>query len=60
MALAYKRFGQYVDALAHVFNTGEGVVLDRCFYTDEVFINTLYDMGYLTKLGNLHAYKKFT
>jgi len=40
---------QYMDALAHVLNTGQGVVLDRCVYSESVFTNTLYEMGFIKR-----------
>ncbi|CAH1958876.1 unnamed protein product [Acanthoscelides obtectus] len=49
------RLSQYVDALAHVFSTGQGVVLDRCVYSDFVFAEAMYNQGYLSK----KAYKKY-
>jgi len=34
MEMLILRFEQHVDALAHIFNTGQGVVLERSIYTD--------------------------
>lgn len=45
------RFSQYIDALAHVFSTGQGVILDRCCYSDFVFTEAMYSQGYLSKKG---------
>ncbi|CAL8095267.1 unnamed protein product [Orchesella dallaii] len=50
MILWYQKFLQYADSLCHLLNTGEGVVLDRCVYSHSVFSDTLFEMGYLTKL----------
>ncbi|KAJ9594867.1 hypothetical protein L9F63_013828, partial [Diploptera punctata] len=48
--LKYKlRFEQYVDALAHLMNTGQGVVLERCAYSDYVFAETMFKSGYISK-----------
>ncbi|GAB6023800.1 NADH dehydrogenase (Ubiquinone) 1 alpha subcomplex [Chamberlinius hualienensis] len=44
------RFFQYVDALAHIMNTGQGVVLERCAHSDSVFVETMAKFGYLSKL----------
>lgn len=35
------RFIQYVDALAHVLSTGQGVVLDRSVFSDYVFVEAM-------------------
>lgn len=48
--LKYKlRYSQYVDALAHLLNTGQGVVLERCVYSDFVFLETMFKSGYVSK-----------
>uniref|UniRef100_A0AAG5DME2 NADH dehydrogenase [ubiquinone] 1 alpha subcomplex subunit 10, mitochondrial n=1 Tax=Anopheles atroparvus TaxID=41427 RepID=A0AAG5DME2_ANOAO len=44
-----ERFSQYVDALAHLFSTGEGVVLDRSVYSDFVFLEAMFRNGYISK-----------
>lgn len=41
-----------MDALAHVFSTGQGVILDRCCFSDFVFTEAMYSQGYLNKSGN--------
>uniref|UniRef100_A0A1B0A1A9 NADH dehydrogenase [ubiquinone] 1 alpha subcomplex subunit 10, mitochondrial n=1 Tax=Glossina pallidipes TaxID=7398 RepID=A0A1B0A1A9_GLOPL len=43
------RYSQYVDALAHILSTGQGVVLDRCCYSDFVFMETMHKHGYVSK-----------
>ncbi|XP_058831197.1 NADH dehydrogenase [ubiquinone] 1 alpha subcomplex subunit 10, mitochondrial [Topomyia yanbarensis] len=43
------RYSQYIDALAHLFSTGEGVVLDRCVYSDFVFLEAMYKSGFISK-----------
>lgn len=43
------RYAQYVDALAHVLNTGQGVVLDRSCYSDAVFVEAMFKNNYLSK-----------
>jgi len=42
------RLEQYIDALAHVLNTGQGVVLERCVYGHFVFSETMAKFGYLS------------
>lgn len=44
-----QRYSQYIDALAHLFSTGEGVVLDRCVYSDFVFVEAMFKNGYMSK-----------
>lgn len=43
------RYSQYIDALAHVFSTGQGVVLDRSCYSDFVFLEAMYNSNYISK-----------
>lgn len=43
------RYSQYIDALAHLFSTGEGVVLERCVYSDFVFLEAMFRNGYISK-----------
>jgi len=43
------RYTQYIDALAHLMNTGQGVVLERCAYSDFVFLEAMYKAGYISK-----------
>ncbi|XP_059619907.1 NADH dehydrogenase [ubiquinone] 1 alpha subcomplex subunit 10, mitochondrial [Phlebotomus argentipes] len=45
----YIRFWQYVEALQHVLNTGQGVVLDRCVYSDMVFIEAMAKNNYVSR-----------
>ncbi|XP_075155163.1 NADH dehydrogenase (ubiquinone) subunit ND-42 [Haematobia irritans] len=43
------RFEQYVDSLAHLLSTGQGVVLDRSCYSDFVFLEAMYKHGYVSR-----------
>ncbi|XP_055854924.1 NADH dehydrogenase [ubiquinone] 1 alpha subcomplex subunit 10, mitochondrial [Episyrphus balteatus] len=43
------RYSQYIDALAHILSTGQGVVLDRSVYSDFVFAEAMHKNGYLSK-----------
>lgn len=45
------RYIRHVDALTHILNTGQGAVLDRCYFSDRVFAHAMYDEGYLSKGG---------
>jgi len=50
-ALHNLKFEQYVDALAHVLNTGEGVVLERSVYSDPAFVEAMHRCGYMDNGG---------
>jgi len=43
------RFQQYVNALAHILNTGQGVVLNRSVYSDFVFLEGMVAQGFVSK-----------
>lgn len=43
------RYSQHIDAIAHILSTGQGVVLDRCAYSDFVFLETMFNHGYISK-----------
>lgn len=43
------RYSQYVDALAHLLSTGQGVVLERSVYSDFVFLEAMFNSGYISK-----------
>ncbi|CAH1105368.1 unnamed protein product [Psylliodes chrysocephalus] len=45
------KLSQYIDALAHVLSTGQGVILDRCVYSDFVFAEAMFSQGFISKLG---------
>lgn len=51
------RLSQYVDALAHVLSTGQGVVLDRCVYSDFVFAESMFKHGFLSKPAKTKYYE---
>lgn len=55
------RFCSYVDALAHLFSTGQGVVLNRSPYSDRVFLEALYRLNMISRnayraLKEVHDY----
>lgn len=43
------RYEQYVDALAHVLSTGQGVVLDRSCFSDFVFVEAMQKSDYISR-----------
>lgn len=42
------RFERHIDALVHMMNTGQGVVLERSCYTDFVFADAMRKFGYIS------------
>lgn len=44
-------YSQYIDALAHILSTGQGVVLDRSVYSDFVFLESMFSQGYVSRGG---------
>ncbi|KAF7384873.1 hypothetical protein HZH66_011959 [Vespula vulgaris] len=43
------KLNAYLESLLHVLSTGEGVVLNRSLYSDFVFMNAMYQAGYLNR-----------
>lgn len=43
------RYSRYIDALAHILSTGEGVVSNRSPFSDFVIMETMYKNGYLSE-----------
>lgn len=43
------RFAMYIEALAHLFSTGQGVVLNRSAYSDIVFLEAMYRTNLLSR-----------
>jgi NADH dehydrogenase (ubiquinone) 1 alpha subcomplex subunit 10 len=52
--MLWLRYSDYVDALAHLMSTGQGVVLERSVYSDIVFLETMFRHGYISK--NVRSY----
>ncbi|XP_060531424.1 NADH dehydrogenase [ubiquinone] 1 alpha subcomplex subunit 10, mitochondrial-like [Cylas formicarius] len=51
------KYSQYIDALAHILSTGQGVVLDRCVYSDFVFAESMFSQGYISKAARKKYYE---
>ncbi|XP_054767904.2 NADH dehydrogenase [ubiquinone] 1 alpha subcomplex subunit 10, mitochondrial-like isoform X1 [Lytechinus pictus] len=49
LAMYAVRFVQYADALQHLLETGQGVVLERSVYSDSVFMEAMFKMGYFRR-----------
>ncbi|CAG5102026.1 Similar to ND-42: NADH dehydrogenase [ubiquinone] 1 alpha subcomplex subunit 10 [Cotesia congregata] len=45
------KYRQYIRALQHLFSTGEGVILQRCPWSDMVFANAMFQSGYISRGG---------
>lgn len=59
--LMYKsRYLRYVDALGHMLSTGQGVVLDRCCYSDVAFADAMLSSNFMTKAGMLEIVTTFS
>ncbi|XP_071102168.1 NADH dehydrogenase [ubiquinone] 1 alpha subcomplex subunit 10, mitochondrial-like [Haliotis cracherodii] len=54
LAIYRHRFLNYVNALEHLLNTGQGVVIERGPWSDLAFADTLRKLGYMT--GNGYRY----
>lgn len=51
------RCSQYIDAMTHILNTGQGVVLERSPWSDFVFIEAMFKCGFIN-LNCRNAYRK--
>lgn len=43
------RFSEYIDSLAHLLSTGQGVVVDRSCYSDFVFLEAMFKSNMLSR-----------
>ncbi|KAL0129498.1 hypothetical protein PUN28_001636 [Cardiocondyla obscurior] len=41
------KYDQYITALLHLLSTGQGVVLNRSFYSDYIFAKAMVNAGYM-------------
>lgn len=48
------RLLQYIKAIQHMFNTGQGVILNRSVFTESVFVEAMHNMGWLP-MGHLRG-----
>lgn len=48
LMLYYHHFHVYADALEHLLNTGQGIVMERGVFSHMVFHHTLHRMGHLS------------
>ncbi|XP_045723566.1 NADH dehydrogenase [ubiquinone] 1 alpha subcomplex subunit 10, mitochondrial isoform X2 [Mirounga angustirostris] len=56
------RLLQYADALEHLLSTGQGVVLERSIFSDFVFLEAMYNQGFIRKqcVDHYNEVKKVT
>lgn len=56
------RLLQYADALEHLLSTGQGVVLERSIFSDFVFLEAMYNQGFIRKqcVDHYNEVKKIT
>lgn len=43
------RFSEYIDALAHLLSTGQGVVVDRSVFSDFVFAEAMFKNNFISR-----------
>jgi len=56
--LQYMRYASYLDALAHMFNTGRGIVMEKSPYSEHVYVEAAYKQGWIDKTSRIYFYKK--
>ncbi|XP_032269085.1 NADH dehydrogenase [ubiquinone] 1 alpha subcomplex subunit 10, mitochondrial [Phoca vitulina] len=56
------RLLQFADALEHLLSTGQGVVLERSIFSDFVFLEAMYNQGFIRKqcVDHYNEVKKVT
>lgn len=55
--LMFMRFKKYVNLLAHLFNTGRGIVTEKSPFSEHVFSEAAYKFGWLDRHSRI-AFKK--
>jgi len=56
--LQHMRYASYLDALAHIFNTGRGIVTEKSPYSEHVYVEAAYKQGWIAKTSRTYFYKK--
>jgi len=51
------KYMQYADNLAHIFNTGQGVVTERSPHSHWVYFDAAYNQGWIDKTTKTYFYK---
>jgi len=52
-----QRYGDYMDGLAHIFNTGEGIVTERSPHSDWIYIDAAFRQGWIDKTTKDHYHR---
>lgn len=52
------RYASYLDALAHLFNTGRGIVMEKSPYSEHVYVEAAYQQGWIDKTSRALFYRK--
>jgi NADH dehydrogenase (ubiquinone) 1 alpha subcomplex subunit 10 len=55
--LQMMRAFQYNDLLAHLFNTGQGIVTEKSPFSEQLFMESCYKMGWVDKTTRVLYYK---
>nr|XP_033332634.1 NADH dehydrogenase [ubiquinone] 1 alpha subcomplex subunit 10, mitochondrial [Megalopta genalis] len=50
----WMRHSQYMNAILHLVSTGQGVVLNRCFFSELAFAITMKQAGYMSPMAFAH------
>jgi len=51
------RYMHYSDCLAHIFNTGQGIVTERSPHSDWVYIDAAFNQGWIDRTSRSHYWK---
>jgi len=52
-----QRYEDYIKNLAHLFNTGEGIVTERSPHSDFIYYDAAYRQGWVDKTSRAHYHK---
>jgi len=56
-SLMFMRYKKYFCALEHLFNTGQGIVIEKSPYSEHVFSEACYKMGWLDRSSRIYFNK---
>lgn len=52
-----QRYKDYMDGLAHIFNTGEGIVTERSPHSDWIYIDAAFRQGWIDRTTKDHYHR---
>jgi len=55
--LLWMRLNNYTDALAHLFNTGQGIVTEKSPFSEHVFIDAAFKQGWISRTSKIYLNK---